>query len=97
MKTRTLLERLAALLDAAGQARRRERRAILEVMGRLRAKERKFQRRLAGIDDPDEREALEGRLRVVRAQRRKGVERLLELRRQRRGEAGAETGSSGDR
>ncbi len=84
MKTQKLLERLAELLGTRGHAARRERRALLEVMGKLRAKERKFQRRLAEIDDPSEREELERRLRVVHAQRRKGVEQLLELRRSRR-------------
>ncbi|MGM0475903.1 MAG: hypothetical protein ACQERR_01780 [Pseudomonadota bacterium] len=88
MKTRTLLERLATLLGSDSPALWRERRAILEVLGRLRAKERKFQRQLAESSDDEEREALQGRLRVVHAQRRKGVERLLEIRRYRREKGG---------
>lgn len=99
MKTYRLLARLSEFLGSDSQAQRREQRTILGIMGKLRAKERKFQRRLAATTDPEERETLEGRLRVVHAQRRKGVERLLELRRTRRRRGGgeAEARASDDR
>jgi hypothetical protein len=92
MKTYRLLARLSEFLGSDSQAQRRERRAILEIMGKLRAKERKFQQRLEETTEPEERESLEGRLRVVRAQRRKGVERLLELRRRQHRGGDVETG-----
>jgi DNA primase large subunit len=73
MKLRRLLERLEVLLNAEERARSRESDELKKILKALKKKERKLQREAEEAGDPQEAQALEARLKVVRAQRSKGV------------------------
>lgn len=79
MKTRKLLSRLRDFLDADRTQQEREMDSIRQVLRELREKQRKFQAKLEENPERDDREEIEGKLRAIRAQRQKGVERLRVL------------------
>jgi hypothetical protein len=79
MKTKKLLARLRDLLDAEASEQRREIASIREVLKALKEKERKLQGKLEKRPDREDREEIEGKLQVIYAQRKKGVERVREL------------------
>lgn len=79
MKTRKLLSRLRDFLNADRAQQEREMDSIRQVLRELREKQRKFQAKLDENPERDDREEIEGKLRAIRAQRQKGVERLRVL------------------
>lgn len=80
MKTHKLLRKLSRFLHAKKSARRHEIKKIREVLGQLKEKEQQLQEKLSAATEMDERNDLEEKLKVVHAQRLKGVERMRELR-----------------
>jgi predicted nucleic acid-binding Zn-ribbon protein len=84
MKTKTILQALGNFLDADKAAQLGELESIRRILRQLRAKERKLREKLAAASDPEQREELSAELEVVHAQRVKGMERVAELRGERR-------------
>ena len=81
MKTKSLLARLRAFLDAEGAQQRQEIASIREVLKGLRKKQRKLQAKLAQDPEREDRAEIQAKLDVIYAQRRKGVKRVRALRR----------------
>jgi predicted nucleic acid-binding Zn-ribbon protein len=84
MNTKTILQALGNFLNADKAAQLEELESIRRILRQLRAKERKLREDLAAESDPEEREGLSAELEVVHAQRVKGMERVAELRGERR-------------
>lgn len=80
MKTKKLLARLSGFLDADRSAQAREIDSIRKVLKQLKEKERKLQRKLEEKPDREDRDEIAAKLRIIYAQRRKGVERVRALR-----------------
>ena len=80
MKLKHLLQRVEDFLDADARQRRAERSEVKKVLSRLKKKEKDLKAKVAGAAG-DERDSLESRLKVVHAQRRKGVAALKALKR----------------
>lgn len=79
MKTKKLLARLRSFLDAERGEQIREMDSVRAVLHDLRAKQRKFEAKLAADPTREDRDEIEGKLWAIRVQRRKGLERLREL------------------
>jgi hypothetical protein len=84
MNTKTILQALGNFLNADKAAQLEELESIRRILRQLRAKERKLREDLAAESDPEEREERAAELEVVHAQRVKGMERVAELRGERR-------------
>jgi chromosome segregation ATPase len=82
MKIKQLLEQLNSFLNADAAAQKAEMKQIKSVLKELKEKERKLQDRLERTKDTEEREELKTKLAVIYAQRRKGVDRVKELKEQ---------------
>jgi hypothetical protein len=80
MKTKKLLSKLADLLNADRRAQIENVRCIKEILKKLKKKERDLKEKLDEEDDPDKRAEIDAKLRVIYAQRTKGVGILQELR-----------------
>lgn len=80
MKTRKLLARLADFLDADRSAQRAEIKSIRKLLKKLKEKERDLGEKLDRETDPDQCAAIADKRDVVRAQRKKGLERVRALR-----------------
>ncbi len=80
MKTKKLLSRLADFLDADRRAQIENKRCIKEILNKLKKKERALKDKLEDEDDPAKRAEIDAKLRVIYAQRTKGVGILKELR-----------------
>ncbi len=81
MKAKKLLEKLSQFLDANNKTQQAEIKSIRKVLKELKAKEHKLQEKLVNraAYEADEIEALEFKLNVIYAQRRKGIERVQAL------------------
>lgn len=90
MKTRKLLKRLTAFLDADKSAQRAEIESIRKVLKKLKEKERGLREKLDEATEPEERKAIAAKLAIIYAQRRKGLERVRAIRK------GAEQTRDGD-
>lgn len=79
MNVKKLLERVRLFLDADTQTQLHEIRSIRNVLKALKEKERELQASLEHEKDDEAREALRLHLDVIYAQRKKGVDRVLQL------------------
>ncbi|WOJ95099.1 hypothetical protein R0135_07980 [Congregibacter variabilis] len=82
MKAKKLLNRLGEFLDADETTQYRELKATNKVLGVLKALKRKeasLKEQLLITLDPQERSAIQTKLDVIYAQRKKGVERVKQL------------------
>ena len=90
MKTKTLLSRLSGLLADPSRDKLDEIKALRTVLANLKNKEIQFKRKQSVlVDDVIEQEELQLKLEVIRAQRRKGIERILKLRQELKNETKA--------
>ena len=80
MKTRLLLEKLGHFLGQDKVSQRQEMKSIREVLKKLKNKEKHLREELDKDLDHDERHEIQTKLRVVHAQRLKGLDRVKELR-----------------
>lgn len=80
MKLRRVIEQMEALLNAKHRKRRRQAEELKDLLKRLKKKERKLKREAKGTEEPEAAGVLRDKLKVVRAQRHKGVEALKALR-----------------
>ena len=76
MKLKRLLERVHHFIDADERARRAERDEIRRVLKKLKTVERKLKHEAAETGDSDARAALQTKIKVVHAQRKKGIAAL---------------------
>lgn len=79
MKTKHLLEKLTEFLDSDRRAQLAQVDSIEEVLDKLEEKEQKLLTKLKAESDPEERERLEMKLAVCKAQCKKGVQIIEEL------------------
>lgn len=81
MSVKKLLGRLSQFLDEDSKTQLEEIRSIRKVLKELKAKEHVLREKLAikQQQDPEDAEALQLKLDVIYAQRRKGVERVQAL------------------
>ena len=79
MKTKKLLSRLAEFLDRDRRAQLAEADSIKEVLRKLKNKEQHLKEQLKEENDAKELQALEVKLAVVHAQRKKGEQLLREI------------------
>lgn len=81
MKLKRLLEKLSRFLDANSKTQQQEIKSTRKVLKVLKEKEHKLQAKLANRQayEADEIEALQLKLDVIYAQRRKGIERVQAL------------------
>ncbi len=81
MTVKNLLGRLSQFLDADNKTQLEEIKSIRKVLKVLKTKEHALREKLANKlqKDPDEAEALQLKLDVIYAQRRKGIERVQAL------------------
>ena len=80
MKTKKLLAKLASFMDKDRNVESDELATIREVLKKLKTKEHKLREKLEANPDEEERQELQGKLDVVHAQRIKGLERVMEIR-----------------
>ncbi len=84
MKTKKILKRLAELLSSEDKKRRAELDCLKELLQKLEKKEAKVGLKLAaaqalGEEGEEHRKRLSDKLRVLAAQRAKGIQRCSEL------------------
>lgn len=79
MKAKKLLERVKQFLDADRHTQRNKIKSIRKVLKELKEKERNIREKLENEKDSIAKEALQLRLEVIYAQRKKGVDRVQEL------------------
>ncbi|TVQ67356.1 MAG: hypothetical protein EA373_12580 [Oceanospirillales bacterium] len=79
MKANKLLERVKQFLDADRNTQLDKIRSIRKVLKELKEKERNLRDKLEDEKDSEARESLQLRLDVIYAQRKKGVDRVQEL------------------
>jgi len=81
MKAKKLLALLGQFLDADSKTQQEEIRSIRKVLKELKSKEHRLRAKLADKihSDPEDAKALQLKLDVIYAQRRKGVMRVYEL------------------
>ncbi|WP_006788379.1 hypothetical protein [Thiorhodospira sibirica] len=79
MKTKQLLAKLGALLNADLKTQQEECKSIKKLLKKLKKKERELRADLARTHIPSEREEISSKLEIIYAQRTKGIKRLREL------------------
>ncbi|SIT65869.1 hypothetical protein SAMN05216526_0324 [Ectothiorhodosinus mongolicus] len=80
MATQNLLAKLTDFLLADASAQRKEIESISKVLKKLKQKEKELTRQMAESGDESERQNLQAQLEVIAVQRRKGRERVREIR-----------------
>ncbi len=74
MKTKKLLRKIAKHLNADRRAQLAKVESLKKVLRNLAAKEKALKRKLAEEENADRRSVLDRKIKVIRAQREKGVE-----------------------
>jgi len=80
MKTKKLLSKMADFLSSDRRAQQEHVGSIKAVLKKLKKKERDLRDKLEGERDPEKRAEIDAKLRVIYAQRTKGVAILKGLR-----------------
>ncbi|MCP3979745.1 MAG: hypothetical protein GY716_10525 [bacterium] len=79
MKTRKLLERLAELTSNSEAKKQKEREAMKALLKALKKRQKKLEEQLA-TDSGHKKKRLRSKIKVIQAQRKKGIERYKQLR-----------------
>jgi len=79
MKTTKLLKKAEELLSAKKSKQREEKKCLKEILAKLKKRKRHLKAKLETEKKAGERERLRKDLEVVRAQRKKGLKTLKEL------------------
>ncbi len=79
MKTKRILERLAELTSDVGSKKRKECDAMKALLKTLKKRQKKLEEQLAN-ESGHRRKRLRSKIKVIKAQRKKGIERYKELR-----------------
>ena len=83
MNAKHLLEKLAAILDDDHHAQVEKHKSLKKVLKGLRSQKIELQDALEETRDPDERDEIESRLKIITAQRSKGLNLLKKLQKER--------------
>jgi hypothetical protein len=84
--TRSLLATWKTLFSADWRASAKQRQKLHALMQKMRIKQKVMEQELAQSDDADERKLIEAKLALIKEKRRKGLQLLKTLRRQRSGD-----------
>lgn len=79
MKAKKLLERVRHFLDADTKTQLEQIKSIRNILKQLKQKERKLQDELSHEQEPELLEALQNKLDVIYAQRKKGLDQIKRL------------------
>lgn len=77
--TKKLLKKLTKILDADDKKQQEKSRSLKKVLKSLRMEKKRLEAELELIEDPQEREEVSNRLKVISVQRKKGLKLLKEL------------------
>lgn len=77
--TKKLLKKLTKILDADDKKQQEKSRSLKKVLKSLRMEKKRLESELEFIEDPQEREEVSSRLKVISVQRKKGLKLLKEL------------------
>ncbi len=79
MKTKSLVRKIKALLSAKKRKQLAEYESLLKVLRKLKKKQATLSAKLKGEEDKEKRREIQRKLKVVEAQRKKGLELKREL------------------
>ncbi|WP_417580420.1 hypothetical protein [Nitrincola sp.] len=79
MKAKKLLERVRRFLDADTQTQLEQIKSTRSILKQLKEKERELQDELRHEQEPELQEALQNKLDVIYAQRKKGLDQIKRL------------------
>lgn len=79
MKAKKILAQLRGLLDSDRKTQAREIKTLQKLLKKLKEKERTLEAKLQDTQEPAQREKLQEKLDVIYRQRRKGIDRVREL------------------
>jgi hypothetical protein len=79
MKTKKLLKRVREVLERAGGNKKVERSSLEELLKRLEEKEESLAEKLAGEKDAAKAAKLKRKIKLLKAQRKKGAETLSDF------------------
>lgn len=79
MKAKKLLERVRHFLDADTQTQLEQIKSIRNILKQLKKKERELQDELSHEQESELQEALQNKLDVIYAQRKKGLDQIKHL------------------
>lgn len=81
--SKKLLNKLKDLLSAERKAQLKKYASLKKVLKALRVEKSRLKENLAEVSDENERQEIENRLRIISVQRKKGLEVLKELKKER--------------
>ena len=81
--SKKLLNKLKDLLSAERKAQLKKYASLKKVLKALRVEKSRLKENLAEVSDENERQEIENRLRIISIQRKKGLEVLKELKKER--------------
>lgn len=84
MKVKILLDKLAGILSDERQAQIKKYKSLKKILKALRSEKVILEETLAQTSDEETRHEIESRLKVISAQRKKGLEVLKELKKERK-------------
>lgn len=79
MKTRKLIDRIRALFNEDLRSSHNTQQALLEVLEKLRRKEKKLCAQLESEQDAEKRKRLQLKIDLVHSQRKKGIDKLKQV------------------
>ena len=84
MKTTKLLDKLKSITNAKRKAQIKKYDSLKKVLKSLRTERVKMEAKLANTTDEESRHAIESRLKVIKAQRKKGLKLLKDIKQERK-------------
>jgi hypothetical protein len=84
MKVKKLLDKLKDILSEERKVQLKKYSSLIKVLKSLRAEKTRLEVELKQEKDEDERQEIESRLKIISAQRKKGIKVLKELKRERK-------------
>ncbi|MCG6966759.1 MAG: hypothetical protein LJE59_09625 [Chromatiaceae bacterium] len=87
MKTIKLLKKAEEILSAEKSEQRKKKKYLKEILGKLKKRKHRLQDKLKTEKKPEELERLRTDLAIIRAQRKKGVQALKDLKKKPEAEA----------
>ena len=84
MKVQKLLDKLTDILSDERHAQMEKYKSLKKVLKALRVEKVKLEKELANTTDPQQRHDIESRLKIISKQRKKGLEVLKSLKKERK-------------
>ena len=86
VRIKQLLDKLSGILDEERQAQLEKYKSLKKVLKALRVEKTNLEDSLEKAEDEEARHNIESRLKVVSAQRKKGLKLLKDLKKERKGQ-----------